>query len=199
MRIKANLAETYLGQDMYRLAMDKFEDVLAWNENDNQGVRYTLIGIYAFLEDEEQALGLYQRFGEEQTAWNLLALAALYFKLGDEKTSNSYIKRLLKAVPETLEVLVDASDDPGSVIDAEIPQYRPGSAEELILALQDLGFLLRASSGFLNHLTMYIVKQRAMSNHRKPTAKTKGKSKGKGKKTTKTSNVVSLDDARKRE
>jgi tetratricopeptide (TPR) repeat protein len=197
MRIKLRLAATYLEQGMYRLAAEKFEEALAWNENDNQGIRSTLIGLYAFLEDEERTLVLYQRFGEEQSAWNLLALATLYFKFGDEKASNSYIKRLIKAVPETFEVLFSISEDPDSVIDAEIPHYRPGSQEELVLAFRDLGFLLNATTGFLDHLTLYIIKQRTMSSHRKQPAKTKGRSKGKSKKTAKGGNVVSLDEARK--
>jgi hypothetical protein len=160
LRIKHRLAMEYLAQDMRRLALGKLEELLEWNEGDNQGCRYVLIGLYAFFEDEDSALRLFNHYGKEPTAWNLLSLAALYYKRNDDKACLSYIKQLAKAVPATYETIYRIIEDPDdAAADSGISHYRPGSEEELRLALADLDFLIVSSTSFLTHLAFYAIDQ----------------------------------------
>jgi tetratricopeptide (TPR) repeat protein len=162
LRIKHRLAIEYMDLGMRRLAIEKLEDILQWNEGDNQGCRFILIGLYAFFEELGTALELYSKYGQEQAAWNLLSLACLYYKRNDEKTSLAYIKKLAKAIPDAYQaiysIITDADTD--SAVDREdIPYYHPGSEGELLLALQDLGPLMASSPSFLMYMTNYAIEQ----------------------------------------
>jgi tetratricopeptide (TPR) repeat protein len=173
MRIKHTLAIAYLNQGMYTLAKEKFEDALQWNENDNQGCRDVLMGLYAYFEDKEAALGLYQHYDEEQGAHNLLALAALHYRLNDEKSSRAFLRRLDKAVPsafETLYGIIFAEDDAGG-FDYDMPgYYRPGSSEEFRLAMENLDFLMVSAPAFMGYLARQAIDQ----HERRAKAKAKG-------------------------
>jgi tetratricopeptide (TPR) repeat protein len=173
LRIKLRLAQIYLDQGMRRLAMARYEDILAWNENDNQGARYALIGIYAYFEDKAKAVELYERYSEEKTAWNLISLAALHYKLGDSDGSLGYVKQLVKSNPEAADAIARIVLEGGEDYEPELPgHYKPFSGEEVVLALSDLDYLLISSPAFLTSMVAY-----CMDIH-------KGKKKGsRGKKT----------------
>lgn len=82
-------------------AIEECEDVLRLNENDNMGVRYILMHLYAFMEDEKKALALYKKYGEYDESQILLPLSILYFKLGNTRRATSYLERLAKANKDT--------------------------------------------------------------------------------------------------
>jgi hypothetical protein len=132
--------------------------MLQWNTNDNQGVRSILIGLYAFFEDEQAALQLYEEYHKEPSAWNLLSLAALYYKLGDEKTCLSYLKKLDKAIPTAFETFCEIVFEAEDHEHSDLPYYRPGSSEEFEFALTDLDYLLISNSAFMTYLIIYAVK-----------------------------------------
>lgn len=181
LRIKYRLAMEYMSQGMVLLARRKFEEIMDWNEGDNQGCRLVLIGIYAYLEDEKYALELYNSYGREQSAWTLLSLAVLYFKLNDKKTCLSFIKKLAKAIPGTYEKLHNIFS--GESAEEEEPigsSYRPGSVEELRLALRDLDFLLLSAPGFLYCLGDHVFEQHQKLQQAKDKAKPAGGKKAAG-------------------
>lgn len=71
------------------------EEMLKLNPNDNQGIRYTLMALYAQQEDEFHARKLLQQYaGEDGSAFFLLPLSILYFKLGQWDTAEQYLNQL---------------------------------------------------------------------------------------------------------
>ena len=80
---------------MIRLAEDECRDMLRLCTNDNLGIRYTLMHIYAFFEDEQEALKLNEKYPDESTMM-LLPLSVLYYKKRDFKTASEYLQKLSK-------------------------------------------------------------------------------------------------------
>lgn len=76
-----------------RPAIDECCDLLRLCENDNMGVRYDLLGLYAGIGALNEAEALYERFGREQSLHALVPMAVLYYK-GDKmtKTKNFFKK-----------------------------------------------------------------------------------------------------------
>ena len=51
---------------------------------DNLGVRYTLMDLYAYWENEDAALTLHKEYDEYEESQMLLPLAVLYYKKGED-------------------------------------------------------------------------------------------------------------------
>jgi Tfp pilus assembly protein PilF len=148
LRLKQQLAENYLKLGMYSRARAKYEELLQWTDNDNQGCRFILIGIYAFFEDQAAAMRLYEHYSKDKSAWTLLSLATLSYKFGDQRKAKAFIRKLLKNIPEAAEAL--ALMLTGDAEDTEsLGYYHPGSADEFMLAFRELSFLFLATPGFV--------------------------------------------------
>ena len=95
MRLLEKYASHFVQCGQMRLAISVYEKMLKLCINDNLGVRYTLMHLYTYLEDEQSALELYEKYPEESTQF-LLPLSILYYKLGDLRKSNQYLKKLIE-------------------------------------------------------------------------------------------------------
>ena len=62
---------------------------------DNLGIRYTLIHIYARLEEEKAAQKFFKKCGEEWGTRFPLAMALLFYKIGKEVEARQYLQMLL--------------------------------------------------------------------------------------------------------
>lgn len=63
----------------YTEAIKECEEMLNLCENDNLGIRYTLMGLYCVLEKFEECEKLYKKFNE-YSAFMLFPMAIMYFK-----------------------------------------------------------------------------------------------------------------------
>lgn len=88
-------AEYLLEEGKLRQAANICKEVLRLNENDNLGVRYLLMAIYATLEEEKSMLDLYKKYPEEDLEM-LFPLFAIYYKSGNDKKALEYLKRIDK-------------------------------------------------------------------------------------------------------
>lgn len=88
-------AEYLLDEGKLRQAANICKEVLRLNENDNLGVRYLLMAIYATLEEEKSMLDLYKKYPEEDLEM-LFPLFAIYYKSGNDKKALEYLKRIDK-------------------------------------------------------------------------------------------------------
>ncbi len=121
---------------MLRQAAGEGEDMIRLNTNDNLGIRFELMHIYAGLEESESAESLLKKYSEHDEGPILLSLALLYYKLGDTKKAESFIKRLTKTVEETRKFIRDILDNNVEKKLREIIErggYSPFSEEELIM------------------------------------------------------------------
>ena len=143
MRVCYACFETLISCGMMRKAIDEGQRLLELCENDNLGVRYQLMHLYAYMEDEMHALALHKRFDAYEETQMLLPLAVLYYKLNQFDKAEDYIKRLAKANKDTKKFLrAAAHDELDDYIDELNPYgYRPFTMEELLDELMHTSYL----------------------------------------------------------
>lgn len=130
--------------DRYRKAMDTAREMLRLCRNDNLGIRYTLMAIYAALEEEKPARRLFLKYGSEECVEFLLPLSILYFKLGDIELSEQYLRRM-QTENRSIKRLFNAVRN-GSIVDymeqATIDDYDMRNSFSALVSLYDsLSFL----------------------------------------------------------
>ena len=150
MRLLHDYMEVLSECGMVRKAEELCEKMIHLSDNDNLGVRYRLMHLYAFFEEEEKALELYSRYEGDQETQMLLPLSVLYFKKGDWSTAEKYLKLLSKLNKDTgrfikavLEDDLDRYTDEMSGIG-----YRPYSIEELLVDLVENRLLFENTQHF---------------------------------------------------
>ena len=149
MRLRYSYIRLLMDLGKFRKAIRECEDLLQLCEGDNMGVRYLLISLYAFFEDELNVIRLHKRYEEEASAQMLLPIIALYYKLDDYKKAEAYLKKLKKVNDELEDVFCDAEDIDENLDDViESGMYRYGSKEEIMVAMTDAMFLYSTTSGF---------------------------------------------------
>ena len=154
MRVRKEYVGLLITQGRYRHAISEAEELIRLNENDNLGVRYILMALYSYFEDEDKAKALFDKYPEE-SAFMLLPLIALYYKVENDKKVKSYIRKLKNKNPQLQEALEmfmgDADEDEMEEI-LHAPMYRPFSLEEVVLAFSEAMFLYMPMNGFLDRL-----------------------------------------------
>ncbi len=78
MRLRHAYMTQLISCGMISAAAEEGRELMRLPENDNLGVRLMLMHIYAFQEDEENALRLFRRSEENPEPPMLLALSVLY-------------------------------------------------------------------------------------------------------------------------
>lgn len=152
MRLRRCYMDTLVWNNMMKKACAEGEELLKLCTNDNLGVRYALMHLYAYLEDEQAALALHKKYGGYEETQMLLPLAVLYFKLGDLDRSMSYLRRLYKVNPETKRFLVAAAaDNLEEYADQADPNgYYPGSMSELLYEFMAYAYLFDPLDSFFD-------------------------------------------------
>ena len=157
MRLYNSYVDSLIVTRKFRKAAAESEKMLQLCENDNLGIRYRLMHIYAYLEEETAAQRLYRQYEEENCTMFLLPLAVLYYKLDDLKTAAGYLKQLFQVnpeckiffalqdvEPEKIEEVINASMDKL----AETGGYKPGSLEEFLVITQEEQYLYESEASF---------------------------------------------------
>lgn len=143
MRVRYTYFDVLISCGMMRRAIDEGQRLLELCENDNLGVRYQLMHLYAYMEDEMHALALHKQFDSYEETQMLLPLAVLYYKLNQFDKAADYIKRLAKANKDTKKFLrAAAHDELDDYIDELNPYgYQPFTMEELLDELMKSSYL----------------------------------------------------------
>ena len=140
MRVRCTYFDVLIACGMMRRAIDEGQRLLELCENDNLGVRYQLMHLYAFMEDEMHALALHKQYGaNEETQM----LAVLYYKMNQLGKAEDYIKRLAKVNRNTKKFLrVAVRNELDEYIDEMGPyEYTPFTLEELLDAAMKARYL----------------------------------------------------------
>lgn len=134
MRLRHAYLELLIECGMMRKAVGEAEELLRLCDNDNLGVRYELMHLYAYLEDEDRALALHKEYDEYDVSQMLLPLTVLYYKKADFELSLQYLHRLVKANKDTKKFLSAIVNDriEEYLGDMSPYSYRVFSIEELI-------------------------------------------------------------------
>ena len=133
-----------------RLAIAEYEKMLKLCENDNLGVRYRLMHLYVFLEDEQSALRLSKEYSDEESTQFLLPLSILYYKLGNLREANNYLKRLCAVNNDTIKFF-------NGLVKGDLLEhfknmnsfgYRPFTIEEFLVESEENVFLFQSVSAY---------------------------------------------------
>lgn len=141
-------ANYFLFDGKIKQARDICKEILKLNENDNMGVRYLLMAIYAYLEEEKDMLKLYDKYKEENLEM-LFPIFTLYYKLGDTKKADIYLKRINEANQNFIKFVK------GNItLNKEIPQgyYQEGDASEVIMYFEKYDFLINTMPNLDNYI-----------------------------------------------
>ena len=143
MRVRYTYFDVLISCGMMRKAIDEGQRLLELCENDNLGVRYQLMHLYAYMEDEMHALALHKQFDSYEETQMLLPLAVLYYKLNQFDKAEDYIKRLAKVNKDAKKFLrAAARDQLDDYIDEMNPYgYQPFTMEELLDELMKSSYL----------------------------------------------------------
>jgi len=134
MRVCYAYFEALTSCGMMRRAIDEGQRLLELCENDNLGVRYQLMHLYAYMEDEMHALALHKQFDSYEETQMLLPLAVLYYKLNQFDKAEDHIKRLARVNKDTKKFLrAAAREQLYDYMDEMSPYgYQPFTMEELL-------------------------------------------------------------------
>lgn len=147
MRLRFSYIQLLIEQGKFNKAIKECEELLILSENDNLGVRYILIGLYAFFEEEMKVIRLHKRYEEESSTQMLLPIVALYYKLDNYKKAESYLKKL-KAINDDLAEVFCTMEGLDAMEDiVESGMYRLGSKEEIMVAISNSAFLYTTAKG----------------------------------------------------
>ena len=134
---------------MLRLAAKECEGMIELCENDNLGIRYDLMHLYAMLEEEKPAKALMKKYPEDDTQM-LLPLSILHFKLGQGDKALEVLKRLNQVNKDTkkfLKTMASGNSEKG------LPEigpygYRPFCMEELTVEVSSYPFLFENTMSY---------------------------------------------------
>lgn len=152
MRALQALAEALAGAGRTEEAAQTFERMLALNPNDNQGVRYALLGLYLALKRQDSAAKLLDQFPSEEGfsatfAWGRVmerwlagALEEAGKALAAARRQNRYMERYMAGLQQLPEALPDA--------------YPPGDDSEAQTAAADLAPAIQNLPEFVAWLQM---------------------------------------------
>ena len=143
MRLLNRYADFMVEAGMMTLAAREYEEMIRLSENDNLGVRYSLMHVYAYLEQEEPALALHKKYDGYEETQMLLPLSILFFKRGDFDKAEDYLKRLCATNKDTKKFFRAIKKDRLDHYLEEINGYgyRPFTIQELIVELMENSFL----------------------------------------------------------
>lgn len=147
MRALYERMETYLELEMMSAAAKECGEMLRLCEGDNMGVRYKLMHIYAYLENEAAALETFKKY-DEHSVQMILPLSVLYYKLNDLKKAEEYLNKAQGLNPGVKKVMraFFKEDEMRQLMQEMNPYYySPCSVSEVLYEITDNEFLFRSS------------------------------------------------------
>jgi hypothetical protein len=150
LRVYQEYVDLLVAERKIRKAAKACEDILYLNEGDNMGVRYTLMALYALLEEQESCEALYKRYSEK-SSFMVLPLIALYYRLDEKAKAAEWMGVLtsqIRGIKSALKELTQMDED--ELFDlSEINCYAPRSSEELQVAYANSFYLYGTMPDFL--------------------------------------------------
>ena len=143
MRLRGQYVHALIHCGMIGQAREECKELLRLCEGDNLGMRYVLMHIYAYFEDELGARSLHKQFDSYDETQMLLPLSILYYKKGDFAKAAQYLRKLNsvnKDLKRFLRIVLGETEDDFDGFEIE-GAFRPFSIEELMMELNENSFL----------------------------------------------------------
>ena len=135
---------------MFSQAINEGKDMLKLSTNDNLGVRYFLVFLYALREDGQAMERLIKKYEMEKSIAAMLAEAVLYYKRCDFDRAAVKLNEICKAVKGAIGVFHDLSgiDELYLPIEHEFDFYMMNSPQELLATIFDNAPVFQSMQGF---------------------------------------------------
>lgn len=148
MRARLGLAHSLIEAGRSEEAIGHLQEMLRLNPNDNQGVRYILIGQLLSQHRDADAARLIKEYEEDGSANWQYAKVILAFRLsGPSMSAQRELDRAIANNPDVLELVVSKEPPP------PLPTaYSPGSPEEAAVVLDELSEAFESSDGLMEWL-----------------------------------------------
>ena len=150
MRLRAEYLDSLINCSMFGHAVKECNELLKLCENDNLGIRYKLMHLLAFFEDEKSALELSKKYDEKSTMF-LLPMSVLYYKLGNLTKASKYLRELQKINKDTEKffgALIKQDFEP-YYDEMNAIGYRPFTIEEFLIEAQENGYLFASTPQYV--------------------------------------------------
>jgi tetratricopeptide (TPR) repeat protein len=135
MRARAYLAELLVEVDRNDEAIEHYEALLKLNPNDNQGLRYPLLGCYFITDNLDGVHRLFKEYEDEGSAMFAWALVLERYLSGDEKAATKALKEARKTNKHVEKYLTGKKQIPRN-----LPEYYGfGDESEAIVCVDELG------------------------------------------------------------
>ncbi|MBQ0072512.1 MAG: hypothetical protein KBS81_11785, partial [Spirochaetales bacterium] len=131
-------------------AIKQAEEILELNKNDNQGVRYQLMPLYAQMENLKACLSLLKKYKEESVGF-MLPIAICCYRLGKYKECDEYLMKAYQHNKHLFKVLLD----PKTFVDTDISYYSPGEESEMVMVLEECFGLMTFTPSFSDYLEKF--------------------------------------------
>lgn len=150
MRVMKTYMDAMVGHGMLRKATAVGEEMLRLSTGDNMGVRFTLMVLYAILEEKEKMQKLLVDFADEAESRSVFLLphAMLCFKQGEFAEAERLVKQLQKVNRDFRKFVGLVLGDRLDEIFVDHFGYHPGTIEELAMQVQENPWLLATGSAF---------------------------------------------------
>lgn len=143
MRLRGRFTEILIQCGKMGQACEECRELLRLCKNDNLGIRYQLMHIYAYFENEEAAIALYKHFKSHSETQMLLPLSILYYKKGKYVKAWQYLRKLNsvnKDLKQFMQIFSKGMFE--EFDDVELMEgYRPDTMEEFIMEFRENLFL----------------------------------------------------------
>lgn len=150
MRVRMAYIHALLMNYKIRCAAQECEELIRLCTSDNLGARYILIHSYAYLQEEESAYRLLERFENEESSQFLLAMSALMYSLNKEDEARGYLVHLLSVNKDSKKFFAAIGTEKLNIyVDQLSPHgYRPHTIDELLTTIGTYGFFYDNMSCF---------------------------------------------------
>lgn len=159
MRLRGLYLKLIVSMGKLKKAVSQCQELLELSSSDNLGVRYTLINLYAYFEDEINAMKIYKNYKEDSTSM-LMPIVIMYYKMDNLKMAEKYLKKLSQINKDIFKFIYNLDDfDVAKMEDViDSGMYAPDSIDEIIINLADNQYLYGSSDTFLIWLSQSLDK-----------------------------------------
>ena len=143
MRVREQNFSALIEMGRMKKAIQEGEELLKLCNNDNLGIRYRLMHLYAYMEDVKGAARLHKKYDDYDETQMLLPRSVLYYKLGDLENAGAFLTRLARQNKDAKRFLSAAAKDRlDEYIDEMDPMgYQAASMGELLYCFAENSFL----------------------------------------------------------
>lgn len=130
------IASHYQQIGSYRKAIELYENIIYLNDNDNMGVRYSLMGLYAMLEECEKMEEIINHYPEDSIPTHLFQFVLAY-KQVDYTKARRHLKAIQMKVPDFKKLVKGQLDEDDVETHFIEGYYSPFTLEEIVMYMTE--------------------------------------------------------------